>query len=154
MALIHEKLYGPRDFSRINFKDYISDLSSSLFTAYSTNSKEIKLKLDVDKIFLSMDTAISIGLIINELISNSLKYAFNSGNKGELLIKLISEKDSFYILNFEDDGSGLPEDFDFYNNDSLGLQLVQMFIQQIEGKIEVAEGKGTKYKITFRDKNI
>jgi PAS domain S-box-containing protein len=151
MALIHEKLYGPRDFTKINFYDYVSELTAYLFNAYSINSKNVKLNLRIDKIFLSMDVAITLGLIINELISNSLKYAFLPGHGGEINIALYNDTDGRYILNVKDNGKGLPEDFDIKNSESLGLQLIQMFVEQLDGKMVLAGEKGLECKINFRD---
>jgi PAS domain S-box-containing protein len=152
MAMIHEKLYQSLDFSKVDFKGYIFSLTTHLFQTYNTNSENVKLNLDVEDIALNMDTAIPCGLIINELLSNSLKYAFPHGKKGCINIKLKSE-DSLLILEIEDNGIGFPEGYDFDNNDSLGLQLVSSLVRQIEGKLEIIAKDGTKFKIIFPHKS-
>ena len=97
MAMIHEKLYLSKDLTQINFVDYIESLVSNLFYSYNINNSNIKPLLEIDNINLNMETAIPCGLIISELVSNSLKYAFPNGKQGELLVSLRS-KDNYYEL--------------------------------------------------------
>ncbi|MEW6010236.1 MAG: histidine kinase dimerization/phosphoacceptor domain -containing protein [Euryarchaeota archaeon] len=148
MAIIHEKLYKSNDFAHVDFKEYISSLTAYLFHYYSIDPDIIKLEVEVDNLMLSMDTAIPCGLIINELVSNSLKYAFPPGREGKVSIKLQSKNDQF-LLEVADDGVGLPENLDFKKSESLGLRLVLSLTSQINGNIKLIDDSGTKYEINF-----
>ena len=117
MALIHQKLYLSKDLTHINFPNYINELVSSLLNSFNFNSNNISLNIDVEDIELHVDIVLNIGLIINELVSNSFKYAFpdgvsRDGNICELLIKLKSVCDGKYILIIKDNGIGLPANVD------------------------------------------
>jgi two-component sensor histidine kinase len=151
MALIHEELYNSKDLSRIDFKAYIKNLSSNLFGSYREESKTIFLENDVDDISLSIDTAINCGMIINELVSNSLKHAFNKVTKGKIWIKLHASDRNSYLLTIGDDGSGFPGHINFRNTVSLGLQLVCNLTDQLNGKIELRSDNGTEFKIAFTE---
>ena len=148
MALIHAKLYQSEDLSSIKLKDYIETLTSELLITYAVNSN-IKLTINIDDISLNMETAIPLGLIINELFTNSLKHAFPD-NKGEISIK-IHTKDEKIELLINDNGVGLLEDFDINNPKKLGLQLVNSLVEQIEGTIELERKHGTEFKIIFKE---
>ena len=149
MALIHEKLYRSKDLSRINFGDYVSSLTASLAHSYIA-SPAVRIRVDVRDIFLDIDMAIPCGLIINELVSNSFKYAFRDGRAGEVYISL-SGNSQTYTLVVSDNGTGLPPGTDFRNTPSLGLQLVNTLVSQLEGTIELDLEKGTSFKITFAE---
>jgi two-component sensor histidine kinase len=148
MALIHEKLYHSENLDRVNFSEYIRHLISHLFRSYAVSPTRISLKIDVDDIFLNIDRAIPCSLLINELVSNSIKHAFPNGRSGEIRI-IMHSKNSKYVLTVGDNGIGLKEDFDFRNTESLGLQLVCTLTQQLSGSIKYAESNGTTFKITF-----
>jgi len=138
MALIHEKLYQSKDLAQINLAEYIQDLVDSLFCSYEVRLKAIAVKLNIDDILVNLDTAIPCGLIINELVLNSLKHAFPSGKPGEIYISgMTSDSDNKFILIVGDNGIGLPPDFDFRNTESLGLQLVNILANQLEGTIAI-----------------
>jgi two-component sensor histidine kinase len=149
MAFIHEQLYQSKNLSRIDFNEYICKLASSLFCAYEVSANTIALKINVDNVLLDIHAAIPCGLIINELVSNSLKYAFSAGKKGELSIGMRSDNDHDYTLIVADNGVGFPKDIDFQNTKSLGLQLVNALTDQLEGTIELNSHIGTEFKITF-----
>ena len=151
MALIHEKLYRSRDLARIDFKEYVQSLVVSLTRSYTVNPG-VRISIDIGDVALDIDTAIPCGLIINELISNSLKYAFKGEKSGEIKISLTYE-DGLYKLRVSDDGIGLPPEIDFRNTPSLGLQLVVTLTEQLKGSIEHITGKGTMFVITFRENN-
>ncbi len=153
MALIHEKLYQSDDLAKTDFAEYIRSLTTDLFRSYSVSSRLIKLNLQVEDVRLSIDTAIPCGLIINELISNSLKYAFSAGQTGEISIYLASETENYYTLRVEDNGSGFPTDLNFRNTKSLGLQLVCSLTKQLHGTIDLECLQGTAFKITFAEQN-
>ena len=152
MALIHEHLYQSEDLARIDAAQYIQDLVYSLFNSYETQSESIISKLDVDEIFLEVDTAIPCGLILNELISNALKHAFPDGRAGEICINLHSNQEKQLTLSVRDNGVGLPEELDFRNTESLGLQLVCTLTAQLKGTITLDSSRGTAFQITFTEK--
>ncbi|MDZ7290528.1 MAG: PAS domain S-box protein [candidate division KSB1 bacterium] len=147
MALIHEKLYQSKDFAKIDFAEYIRHLTAHLFRSYGVNSHAIALQVNIDKVLLDIETAIPCGLIINELVSNSLKYAFPSGTNGEIRIDLHSDYDGKLVLLVSDNGIGFPKSLDFRNTESLGLQLVSTLTDQLNGSIELDRSAGTSFKI-------
>jgi two-component sensor histidine kinase len=147
MALIHEKLYQSKDISRIDFAEYTRSLTAYLFRSYVTGPG-IGIAIDILDVSLGIDKAIPCGLIINELVSNSLKYAFPDGRSGEVRISL-ARGDSDYTLTVSDNGVGLAADLDFRNTSSLGLQLVNTLVCQLEGTIELNSSHGTVFRITF-----
>ena len=153
MAMIHEKLYRSEDLARINFAEYLRSLTADLFRSYKAGSDGIQLKVDVQDVFLGIDTAIPCGLITNELVSNSLKYAFLAGTKGEIRIELLKGKNREFILNVSDNGIGFPENLDFRNTESLGLQLVNTLTEQLGGTIELIRSSGTTFRIIFSEIN-
>lgn len=169
MALIHEELYEGKGVDTINFAAYLQKLTSDLFSSYTVEHESVSLKLELEEIYLGMDTAIPLGIVVNELVSNTLKHAFPSGKGGEIDIKLskaeclISTENSDtkegaeeeeklpYVLVVADNGKGIPEEIDFRNPDSLGLQLVTILVEQIDGCIELQRNEGTKFIIQFGD---
>ncbi|MCX6295166.1 MAG: PAS domain S-box protein [Bacteroidetes bacterium] len=154
MAFIHESLYQTKDFSSINFTEYVVNLSQNLLHSYSNFDNEIKLNLDIQNVFLNLDLAIPCGLIINEIVSNALKYAFVENSRdGEITIKMQVIDDDL-VLNIGDNGKGLPADLDFRNTESLGLQLVVTLTDQLSGTIELNVEKGTNYCIKFKQNQI
>ncbi|PWB51878.1 MAG: hypothetical protein C3F06_09445 [Candidatus Methanoperedenaceae archaeon] len=151
MSLVHEKLYQSRDLRNIDFKDYINDLSINLFQSYNIHSGNIKLNMNVEDILLDIDLAIPTGLIINELITNSLKYAFPNGMKGEINILFRSMNGNMLELVVNDNGIGLPENLDFRKTRSLGLHLVTVLAEnQLHGMVDINRIKGTEFQIKFR----
>jgi len=149
MALIHEKLYQSQDISRVNFAEYISNLAANLFRSYELVTTAINPIINVENIFLEIDVAVPCGLIINELVSNSLKYAFPDRRKGEIQIHLYFFNEHEIKLIVSDNGIGLPKDLDFKNTETLGLQLVSNLVEQLEGTIEVNGHSGTEFRIKF-----
>jgi PAS domain S-box-containing protein len=149
MAMIHEKLYQSSNLTKINFKLYAEKLVRQLFSLYGADDNQIKINFKMEDIEMNVDTAIPCGLIINELITNSLKYAFPQG-KGNLQLEL-KEKDNKFIMVIGDDGIGLPENISIEKTDTLGLQLVNSLISQIDGSITLKNGTGTRYCIKFHE---
>ncbi|AVH64912.1 hypothetical protein CDG77_13520 [Nostoc sp. 'Peltigera membranacea cyanobiont' 213] len=150
MALVHEKLYQSQDLARINFGEYIRDLVTDLFTAYEVNEDAIALNINIDDgVFLGLDTAIPCSLIIHELVSNSLKYAFPSGRDGTIYIEIHQNQERHVTLVVGDDGIGLPPNFSFKNIASLGWQLVDALINQISGNINIQGASGVECQVTF-----
>jgi two-component sensor histidine kinase/sensor domain CHASE-containing protein len=152
MALIHERLYKSKDLSGINIKEYIHDLANNLFHSYGVLSSRIKLNTDIDDIMINLDTATPCGLIVTELVSNSLKHAFPEGNKGELIIKLKSDNYENFTLIVKDNGIGFPKDLDFRTTNTLGMQLVTGLVGQLKGTIDLDQSRGTEFKIIFKEK--
>ena len=150
MAFIHERLYQSQDLARVDFAEYVRSLTNYLFRSYGVSTDVIQLKINMDDLPLGIDTAIPCGLIVNELVSNSLKYAFPDGRGGEIRIELRSDGDNRIALMVSDDGVGLPEDLDFRKTESLGLQLVNnLSVAQLEGAIDLDRRGGTTFRITF-----
>ncbi|MBU4608001.1 MAG: sensor histidine kinase, partial [Methanobacterium sp.] len=150
MAIIHEKLYESSDLSRISFKGYLHNLLSYLYDSYTIHPGRVKLKPVVNDFSFNIDTAIPLGLIINELISNSLKYAFPDKREGELFIHLEKAGEKFKLV-VADDGIGFPDNVDFENTTTLGLQLVNKLTQQLDGSITLDNKKGSKFTIKFSE---
>jgi len=156
MALVHEQLYQSEGLARIDFAEYVQDLTAHLFRSYGVNWDVVSLKINVGNVLLGVDTAIPCGLIIGELVSNSLKYAFPGGracserseSKGEIRIDLHSDDDKLTLI-VSDNGVGFPEDLDFPKTETLGLRLVNMLTRQLKGTIELDRSGGTAFKITF-----
>lgn len=156
MALIHEQLYQSRDFSRINFKDYIGRITRNLASAYSDVASTVSIRLDFDDIFFSIKAAIPCGLIINELVSNSFKHAFPAGHgqRGEIVVSL-HEKDEEIEIAVEDNGIGLPDDFHIGLSESCGMEIVKMLVeQQLEGKLTVKSQDGASFRLNFLKQNL
>lgn len=149
MALLHEKLYHSVDLARINADDYICNLTKNLFSSYNVSFSSLNLKTTIDNIKLDIDTAIPCGLIINELVTNSLKYAFPGIRKGQICITFLQQDNNTLYLKVSDDGVGLPPDFDIEQIQSLGLQLVVNLTEQLGGKLEIDSTNGTSFAITF-----
>jgi PAS domain S-box-containing protein len=150
MALVHEKLYQTGDLANINFNDYLKGLLNNVIMSYELGSDGISLITDIENVSLGIDSAIPCGLIINELVSNSLKHAFPEGRKGDISVGLhINDKD-IVKLSVSDNGIGMPEVWDFDNTNSLGLSLVNTLVRQLHGKIRLNREKGTEFQLTFR----
>jgi two-component sensor histidine kinase len=150
MAMVHEHLHRSRDLSRIPFRDYVHNLCASLFSSYGIDSSRIGLRIDVDEVSFAIDTAIPCGLIIQELVSNSLKYAFPEERCGTVRISLQTEKEHSMVLTVADDGVGLPETVDVFETNSLGLRLVRILASQMDGSVECSSENGTAFRIIFR----
>ncbi len=149
MALIHEKLYQSASLERINFAEYIETLIYYLFQSYRVNSDLIKIQINIEPIFINIDTAIPCGLIINELMSNALKYAFPNQKNGLIELSFLSDEHQRYTLRVKDNGIGFPENFNFKKTTTLGLQLIKVLTQQLEGEIELEDSQGIDCKIKF-----
>jgi two-component sensor histidine kinase len=151
MAAVHSLLYKSKNFAEINFGDYIREMAGQLFRSYNTSPETISLLIRAEDIKLSLDTAIPCGLMINELVTNALKYAFPGGRKGEIRIEMKRIEEGVRIV-FADNGVGFPEGVDFHNTETLGLQLVHILVAQLGGAIEMYGNSGTMYVITLKTK--
>ncbi|AUB56133.1 MULTISPECIES: sensor histidine kinase [Methanobacterium] len=149
MALIHTMLYQSTDLKCINFGDYIAKLTSELFRTYITQDN-IDLNLDVGEVLLDINTSIPLGLIVNELVSNSLKHAFPHGEKGEVTVRFHKVNDHF-TFQVSDTGIGFPSDLDYQRTNSLGMRLVNTLTDQLDGEIELDTTRGTSFTINFSE---
>jgi PAS domain S-box-containing protein len=149
MSFIHESLYQTKNFSHVDFGDYLKSLCSNLLYSYSVSGR-VTLNYDIDTVLLTLDTAIPTGLIVNELVSNSLKYAFPDNQKGNIFVSLKRKEDGTNVLAVEDDGVGFPATVNYKETDSLGLQLVVTLADQIDGEIILEKGRGTNFVVEFK----
>lgn len=153
MTLIHERLYQSKDIAKVSFAEHVQTLISHLFSSYGADARAVKLNINIKDVLLDINTAIPCSLIINEIISNSLKHAFPGGRKGEIKVAMhpINEKEIRLIIS--DDGIGLPEETDFRKTDSLGLHLVRLLAEdQLHGDIKMDRTKGTNFNIRLKVK--
>ncbi|MCE9611969.1 MAG: CHASE2 domain-containing protein [Chthoniobacter sp.] len=148
MALIHEKLYQSHDLARIDFADYIRSLTSSLTAGYAGRSSSGRSGVESEDVMLGVDAAVPCGLIVNELVTNCLKYAFPNGRSGQIQIAVLRDAGKLR-LSVADDGVGFPHDIDFRNSESLGMQIITTLTEQLDGSVQMFNGTGTKFEITF-----
>jgi two-component sensor histidine kinase len=148
MALIHEKLYRTEGLSQIDFKDYLESLVEMLLRAQNRGIK-IRSELQIEPVALGIDTAIPLGLIANELISNSLKHAFAGRAEGLVRVSLSRPEGKEYQMTIGDDGAGLAGDFT--QSRSLGLRLVKILTGQIKGRMEYKNENGVHFTIIFQE---
>ena len=156
MALIHEKLYKSKDLLRVHMEDYIHDLTAGLFPTYRPQIGDVDLQIDADEVYLNIDTAIPCGLIIHELVSNSLKHAFpvaqDEGNS--IQVSLHPVKNGLqYLLTVADNGTGFPETINFRETDTLGLELVCVFTEQLDGSVDMVTDGGTTFTVIFTEQS-
>lgn len=149
-ALLHEKLYQSQDLAKIDFEDYVKDLASALFQSTGMNSERVTLEVNMEQVVLDMDSIINCGLIVSELVTNSLKYAFPAGRSGSIRITLRTIGAGTLELTVQDDGAGLPNDLDYRKSNTLGLQLVGMFAKELGGALHFSNpGSGTRVSVEF-----
>ena len=152
MAAVHENLYKSKNLSSISILPFLKELTTSILASYQLSSENITLEIDSDEIFINIEQASPLGLIVNELVSNSLKHAFTDGHKGEIHINLKRVNEDHIHLCFSDDGIGLPVSLDWRNLDSLGLKLVLNLAEnQLDGSIKMEVNNGTQFDIIFRE---
>jgi two-component sensor histidine kinase len=152
MALIHDKLYQSGDLSKIDFGDYVRSLINELLRFAGEKRTKIDISMDFEDIYLSADTAIPCGLIINEMFTNSIKHAFPEQQRGNVTISLSMDASGEYHLVYSDNGIGIPEDVDFRSSHSLGLELIILLAEhQLRGSVELDRGEGTRFDIRFRE---
>jgi PAS domain S-box-containing protein len=151
MALVHEKLYRSEDIANISLHEYIRFLGMGLFQFYDAKARGILFTLDIHDVDVDIDAAIPLGLIINELISNSLKYAFPEGRHGEIAISVKKEGHTMTAI-FRDTGVGIPAELDWRNTPSLGLRLVNTLVDQMNGTVELDRTSGTVFTMVLHEK--
>jgi PAS domain S-box-containing protein len=151
MALIHEKLYQSASLARIDFSEYVRSLVSILMRTYNTRPDAVAVELRIDSISLNLDTAIPFGLILNELISNSLKHAFPDERRGVILVKLGRRTDGGFELLVKDNGVGVPDGFDWTQSKTLGSRLIHILTNQLEGETSIATTEGFEFRLHFTE---
>ncbi|WP_321506554.1 PAS domain S-box protein [uncultured Methanoregula sp.] len=152
MALVHERIYRSHNISDINLKEYLNYLTKQIFQFYNIRHNQVAITITMDEITADIDTLIPAGLILNELVSNSLKHAFPEGRKGIISIECERQESNTLRFIYHDDGAGLPPGFDWKNTESLGLRLVNNLVDQLNGTIDLSEGNGTTFIITLQPK--
>ncbi len=150
IALIHEKLYKSKNLAKINLKEYINELVVYLLNLYNTNAARIGTRLELEDVSAEIGTTMTLGLIISELVTNAIKYAFPEHESGKILISLKKEHDDCYTCMIKDNGIGLPENFNIENAQTLGLSIVKTLLTQIDGQVEYRRTGGTEVRIYFR----
>ena len=153
MAMVQEKLYRSEDISHTDLGEYLYDLTYTIFSNYSLSSDTVTLSLDMQSVIVPADTAIPCGLLLNELLTNAIKYAFPDDRTGEIVISLHLLADGMIELGVGDNGIGIQEDLNVENTTSLGLQLVHSFIVQLQGDFELSREHGTRWRIRFQKKS-
>jgi len=151
MSLVHEKLYRSRDMSRIDLAAYIRSLAAQLFQVFMVDPDQVRLETDFEELTLDINSSVPCGLILNELISNALKHAFPEGRKGTLRIGLNQGPNGTIVLRVADDGIGFPKKLDFRRTETLGLQIVNLLVDQLEGSIELDGTHGTNFTLAFKE---
>jgi two-component sensor histidine kinase len=152
MAHVHGRMYHAQDVSRINLSEIVTFLGTSLFASYKVDPQHIRLNVEIKDLLITLDTAIPLSLIFNELISNSIKHAFPQGATGEVTIAGHRDGDTL-VLSFKDTGIGIPKELDWMRTDqTLGLKLVVGLVQQLNGTIELDRSVGTAFTIVIRDR--
>ncbi|MCI4626646.1 MAG: response regulator [Candidatus Magnetoovum sp. WYHC-5] len=151
MALIHEKLYQSEDIINVDFHRYVRSLSDYLYHSYCLNKSNVSMDINVESVFLDVDTAVPCGIIINELVTNSLKHAFPPDMEGKISIEMKRKGDGYYHLKIYDNGKGMG-DVDLRQTTSLGLRLVYaLTTEQLRGSVSLEKGEGTTFDILFKD---
>jgi len=154
MALIHERLYKSENLAKIKAYEYIKNLIEYLEGTYHSSSREIEITTELKDLYLNLDVAIPCGLIINELVTNSMKYAFPHNQKGNIKVSLLSDNEKNLILSIMDNGVGIPLNFKTLNPQSLGLELVKLMVKQLNGTMAIDGTAGTKISITFPQPSV
>jgi two-component sensor histidine kinase len=151
MALIHQMLYQQERLSRINFREYLVQLAEAISESFMTIPEKVEYQVHCEPVELDVDTAIPLGLIVNELLVNAHKYAFSETNKGVITILLSQTEKDRYTLKIKDNGKGMPGNIKFEETNTLGLKLVSLLVRQIRGEIKYHVNKGTEFTIEFNE---
>jgi two-component sensor histidine kinase len=150
MAMIHERLYGSRQMTQIDFGEYTQTLVNDLFDSFAGSADHVVSRLNTERVLLEVEQAVPCGLILNELVTNALKYAYPAGRKGEVVVDLRESAAGLVTLSVSDQGVGLPEGLDWQNSESMGLPIIELLTQQIGGELKVRTGPGTAFTGEFR----
>jgi two-component sensor histidine kinase len=147
MSLIHEKLYRSKDISRVNLGEYVRNLTTYLVRSYRTDTGLVNVEIDTDEVYIGIETAVPCGLLLNELISNALKHAFPDGRNGKITI-LLQADDKQVTLIVSDNGVGLSDE-EAANGGTLGFQLINTLVKQMDAVMKMETIQGSKFMITF-----
>ncbi|MEC5165517.1 two-component sensor histidine kinase [Flavobacterium sp. PL11] len=150
MSLIHQNLYQSQELDAINMEDYLRQLTIYLNEMYHNASEKIAIEVQAPQIYFDIDTAIPLGLIVNELVSNAFKYAFSDKNDKKITIRIESKNNTEHQLSVSDNGIGMPEDFTIENSKSMGLNLVSILSRQLKGSVSYHYNNGTRFEISFK----
>jgi two-component sensor histidine kinase len=153
MALVHEKLYQSNDLASVDFGPYVERLATNLFRSYTGSGGRIGLHIDIKDVSLDADRAVPCGLIVNELVTNALKYAFPDGRSGTVTVAMQQDNDQIRLI-VSDDGVGMRADFDLAETESLGIQLVNMLTNQLDGTVTMDVAQGTRFTICFKKPSV
>ena len=148
MALVHEMLYRSHDLARVDFGEYARSLVQQLLRSYGVDARQVKHTIDIEHILLGVDEAVPCGLIINELVANSLKHAFPANRAGRIWVRMEADERRCTI-RVGDDGVGFSEEVDFLQTQTLGLQLVRTLTDQLEGTVSLSRQAGTEFTVSF-----
>lgn len=151
IAILHEKLYQSEDLAKIKIDEYVKLLAEDLLYFYELDNSKVEMNIDVEEVYLNIETAIPCGLIIDELVSNSLKYAFKPGENGTITIELHSNENDRFTLAVSDDGVGIPLTVDPENSETFGMQLIKYLSNQLKADLELDRKDGTKFKLEFNE---
>ncbi len=149
MALIHQTIYQSKDFAAVNFGIFLDTLIPILFSSYNLEIEQVKVSVKAAEVRLPINLAIPCGLIVNELVSNALKHAFPKGRQGEISLKLASDGDEMILLEFWDNGTGIPDDVEVENPKSLGLRIINLLSLQLHGVLSTERAKPTRFTLRF-----
>jgi len=153
MSLVQEKLYHLKQLSRIDLREYIDDLVNLLSESFKLKPGEVTFDLEGEAVPISIDAAVPCGLVLNELVSNSIQHAFGDGRKGRISMSVERTPEDYIVLSYADDGIGLPAGFDPASHESLGFQLIVNTVEyQLKGRIEFASEGGMSCRIEFPDR--
>jgi len=151
MALIHEKLYQSKELKKLDVQDYMESLARDIYQVYIKDPHRIQLKIEVESHMMDINTVMPLGLILNELLTNTFKYAFPKDSEGIVEVKFSKKENSTFLLEVIDDGVGLPSDFNKKRTDSLGMRLIHSLTEQIKGVIEIRSNQGTQISVKFQE---
>jgi two-component sensor histidine kinase len=149
MALVHEKLYQSKDLGRVEMAEYARQLMNDLFQINGAAASKIQLRLELEPVLVPVDVAIPCGLILNELTTNAISHAYDGRSSGEISVQLLTSSPETVQLTFADDGRGFSPQQDWRSADTLGLQLVRMLTDQLQGTINMINGRGTTFQLSF-----
>jgi PAS domain S-box-containing protein len=149
LSTLHEKLYQTSTISSLDTKEYFSSLAQKLYDSLIKDPLRIHLNLDIISTQLHINTLIPCGLIVNELLTNALKYAFPKNSRGEVRLSFTENPEKLYVLTLQDNGQGLPADFDLNRSGGFGLRVVKILVRQLDGKLDLTNDQGTKFQISF-----
>ena len=152
-SMVHESLYSADNLKDIDLSKYLKGLSEQIIESFATPARDVRLLTDIDKVSFHIDDVVPCGLIMNELISNAMKHAFPEQGQGEIYVKLKAHGDDRFMLSVKDNGKGMPEGLDMANLDTLGFQIINALVSQINGELEIVRGQGTEFRIIC-DRNV